>query len=134
MQKFLSQFNLSPMARIDLESFIFTQADKMLEGYSGGNWTSKKVGDVWVLVLPVSGDRITLNNYAFGGSITTDPLTAAACFSSIVANWYMNLRHEQGRITDAAIEGISNYASRLYDAVAAKDSGMNVQDYFNFTD
>lgn len=134
MQKFLSQFNLSPMARVDMENFIYAQADKMLEGYQGGMWESKKVGDVWVLALPVSGERVRLINYAFGGDITTDPLTAAACFASIVTNWYMNLRHEQGRITDAAIEGISDYAGRLGDVVSAKANGINSRDFFNFTD
>lgn len=134
MEKFLDQFNLTPMARVDLESFIYAQADKMLEGYHGGMWESQKIGDVWVLTLPGSGDNVRLINYAFGGDIVTDPLTAAACFASIVTNWYMGLRYEQGRITDAAIESFSDYAGRLGDAVFKKDSGVNSQDYFNFID
>jgi hypothetical protein len=135
MNKFLNQFNLTPMQRIDMESFIFTQADKMLEGYGGGKWASKKVGDVWILALPVNAKQpVTLNNYAFGGSITTDHLTASVCFSSIVTNWYMNLRAEQGRIRDENIDAIDKYASALRSFAHAKDSGVNTSDFFSFLD
>lgn len=134
MQAFLDQFNLSPVARVDMENFIYTQADNMLPGYAGGTWESVQVGNVWVLALPVEGERVTLNNYAFGGSVTTDPLTAAACFSAIVANWYSGLRYEQGRLSGAALSSFAKFADAIADAVYAKDSGVNKQDYFSFTD
>ena len=46
MKKFLDQFALTPMQRIDFEGFIFTQAKKMLPGYNGGMWRTKKIGNV----------------------------------------------------------------------------------------
>lgn len=112
MNKFLDQFNLTPYQRMDMENFIFTQADKMVEGYRGGTWETTKVGDVTILVIPGDGD-ITLNNYAFGGSMTADATTAGAAFSSIVSNWYAGLRYEQGKATDAMLEAVSDYGYNL---------------------
>lgn len=135
MNKFLNQFNLNPMQRVDLENFIYTQADKVLQGYGGGKWASKQLGGVWILALPVNPKQpVTLNNYVFGGGITTDHLTASACFSSIVTNWYMNLRAEQGRIRDENIQAIDQYARDLREAAYAKDSGINTDDFWSFLD
>lgn len=115
MKQFLNQFVLSPMQRIDFEMFIFGQASQMIKGYNGGQWESRKFGDVFVLNIPAGGDTVTVNNYVFGGEITTDHLTASVIFCSMVTNWYMGLRAEQGRFTDANIESFSEYGERLKD-------------------
>lgn len=117
MNKFLDQFKLTPMQRVDMENFIFTQADKMVPGYCGGTWESVKLGDTLVLVIPGQGDTVTLENYAFGGSMTTDRLTASAAFCSCVTNWYAGLRYEQGRASDAMLEAVSDYGYNLKTAV-----------------
>lgn len=134
MRKFLSQFALTPMQRVDMENFIYTQADKMLANYAGGTWASKTIGDgAVILMLPVADKKapVTLTNYAFGGSVTTDHLTASAAFSSIVSNWYANLRYEQNKASDAMLEAVSNYG---YAVRAAADKLPNSRDFFSFTD
>lgn len=133
MQKFLDQFNLTPMQRVDFENFIYTQADKMLPGYRGGIWESQDIGNgVRVLVLPGEGDRVKLVNYAFGGSMETDRLTASAAFSSCVQNWYVGLRYEQGRMTDKVLEASSNYSYNL--SRAAEKGVPNPGDFYRFID
>ena len=105
MNKFLDQFNLTPIERIDMEGFIFAQADRMVKGYNGGTWRSEALGDTRILIIPGNDDSpVTLENYAFGGTMVTDHKTASAAFSSMVANWYANLRYEQGRARDAMLE------------------------------
>ena len=133
MHKFLTQFTLSPMQRLDLEMFIFNQASRMIEGYNGGVWDSQLIGNKFIILIPAYApmQRITLNNYAFGGSITTDRLTASAIFNSMVTNWYMNLRAEQNRITDAAIDAIDNFGHHLRQH--AKNL-PNPGDFYRFTD
>ena len=138
MKNFLDQFPLAGIARLDLERFIFTQADKMVGGYGGGTWATKTVGKVIILLIPVDDKKapVTLTNYAFGGVVTTDYLTACAAFSSIVVNWYANLRAEQGRISDRTLEAISDYAYALRGEVYADAPVVpfNTSDYFSFTD
>lgn len=131
MKKFLDQFALTPMQRIDFEGFIFTQAEKMLPGYNGGMWRTKKIGNVSILLLPVSDKTVTMNNYAFGGSMTTDHLTASAAFSSIVANWYAGLRAEQGRISDATLAAVSEFSMNLS---LAADQLKNPSEFYRFID
>lgn len=131
MNKFLDQFALTPMQRVDMEAFIFTQADKMVEGYSGGMWESQTLGKAVILVIPGSEPTVTLNNYAFGGEMTTDRQTASAAFSALVANWYANLRYEQGRASDAMLEAASNFAYALNDAAGELP---NASDFYRFID
>ena len=133
MKKFLDQFALTPMQRIDMENFIFTQADKMLPGYGGGTWRTKLIGGVSILLLPVRDEKaaVTLENYAFGGSMTSDHVTASAAFSSIVTNWYMTLRAEQGRIRDENITAIADYASKLS---RAAESLKGAAEFYRFID
>lgn len=131
MKKFLDQFALTPLQRIDFEGFIFTQAERMLPGYNGGMWRTKKIGNVSILLLPVSDKTVTMNNYAFGGSMTTDHLTASAAFSSIVANWYAGLRAEQGRATNATLTAVSEFSMNLS---LAADQLKNAGDFYQFID
>ena len=134
MQKFLDQFKLTPMQKVDMEAFIFAQADKMVEGYLGGMWETRDVGGVHILIIPGTSEQVRLINYAFGGDIVTDRLTASAAFSSIVANWYMGLRHEQGRFPADAFQSFDTFNGAVGEAVYAKGSEINKRDFFNFTD
>jgi hypothetical protein len=131
MKKFLDQFALTPMQRIDFEGFIFTQAEKMLPGYNGGMWRTKKLGNVSILLLPVDDKTITLNNYAFGGYMTTDHMTASATFSSVVANWYAGLRAEQGRASDAMLQAVADYSANLSQAA---EKLKNPGEFYRFID
>lgn len=131
MHKFLTQFALTPMQRLDLETFIFNQASRMIEGYNGGFWETVLLGNKHIVIIPVSGDNITITNYVHGGSITTDAKTASVIFNSMVTNWYMNLRAEQGRISDATIEAIDNFGQYL--SQQAKNL-PNPRDFYSFTD
>ena len=141
MKNFLAQFKAMPAAVkfMDFENFIYTQASKMLEGYGGGQWGSKKVGGVWVLALPVkpnANGKIVLNNYAFGGGIETDADTAGAAFTACVVNWYWNMRSEQGRISGPLHAEFESFHRGLRDAVWADNPThkINTGDYHDFTD
>ena len=131
MEKFLDQFALNAMQRVDMENFIFTQADKMVEGYGGGVWTTETVGGAVILIIPGKGESVTLENYAYGGSVTTDRQTAGAAFSAIVSNWYIGLRYEQGRATEAMLEAASDYS---YAVRSAAEKLPNPGDFYGFTD
>ena len=134
MNLFLKQFGLTPIQQIDLEQFVFTQADKMVGGYGGGSWHATKIGGVYMLVLPTTDKVITLTNYVHGGGVDTDHRTASAAFTSIVVNWYWNLRGEQGRLTTAQHEAFDTFSRKLRDAVYSDGSKVTTSDYFNFTD
>lgn len=139
MKNFLAQFKaMHPaMKHMDFEGFIFTQAEKMFPGYARGQWGSTKIGKVWVLDAPVGFNgrgKIELNNYAFGGGIETDPLTANAAFTACVVNWYWGMRSEQGRITGPLHNEFDNFSRALRDSVYADGSKLNTSDYFSFTD
>ena len=131
MNKFLDQFNLTPMQRVDMEQFIYGQADRMVEGYRGGVWETTEVNGTVILLIPGNSESVTLNNYAFGGSMTTDRLTASAAFSSIVSNWYAGLRYEQGKATDAMLEAVSEYG---YNCRRICDALPNTSDFLHFID
>jgi hypothetical protein len=132
MKQFLNQFPLSAMQRIDLEMFIFGQASRMIDGHVGGQWESQKFGKVWITVIPGNEPAVRLVNYACGGELTSDRLTASVAFCSLVTNWYMGLRYEQGRFSDANIESFADYADRLKDhAKTLPDNGVP---FFRFID
>lgn len=132
MQKFLDQFALTPMQRVDMENFIYTQADRLVKGYTGGLWESHKVGNVWILVIPgEASEPVELCNPLSGNDITTDRLSASAAFSSAVSNWYMGLRYEQGRASDAMVEAISDYGFALS---AASKELPDARAFYRFID
>lgn len=133
MRKFLTMLGLSEMQKIDFERFVFTQADNMLPGYkgNGGVWEAQELGNTIILMLPVPDGEVTLYNYMSGNEIKTDRVTASAAFSVLVVNWFLNLRYEQGRLSDASLAKLTDAYHLLRGNIG------NVPDasaFFDFTD
>lgn len=127
MQKFLSQFKLSPMMTMLLEAHIFNVASRKVKGYNGGVWESKTLGKVEILLIPGEGD-VTMS--AAYSDVTTDRLTASAGFSSLVANWFWHSYAESmTKAQNAAFEKHYNAMRRL-----GTQHGLNMDDYFTLTD
>jgi hypothetical protein len=136
MDKFLDQFDIPGMLRVRFEQFIFRQADQMVEGYCGGNWESRDIGGVRILLIPSAdtSKQEHLTNQVFGGGVRTDHLTASAAFTSVVTNWFWHMVAEKGVIGEKEHNKFMAFHEGMKDAVYKKGSGINQRDYFEFTD
>ena len=135
MQKFLDQFfPNSPMLALNFENFIFTQADKMVEGYNGGSWVAQEVNGVTILTIPGSADKVTIMSPMSGIEITTDRLSASAAFTSLVVNWFWHLYVRSMNETQFA--AFDNFHHALRNAVYADDpeTKLNTDDFYTLTD
>lgn len=133
MQKFLKQFNLSPMMNLRFESFIFNLADKMVVGYGGGMWKTKQIDGQSILLLPVDGP-VVLSSPMSGTSVTTDHITASAAFTYLAINWFWN------NVTDTISDDSNGKFSEIYFGIrnsvfADKPTvKFDTQAFFDFTD
>lgn len=131
MEKFLNQFKLSPLHRVAMETFIFSQADTLVKGYCGGFWGDDHIDSLVFLTIPHNIGPITLYNPLSGTTIDTDPLTASAIFTFIVVNWYWNLQTEH--LSDETNSAFFGWYFAFRDAVY--DSNLvNTNDFHTFTD
>ena len=138
MQKFLDQFNLNPMQRVQFEMFIFGMADKMVGGYCGGVWETREVNGSHMLLIPEDETaRIELNSFEYGGDrfaedIKTDHATASATFTVMVTTWYWNMNH--ARLSDDSQRQFSKVHENIANGVRKKANGYDVASYFRYTD
>lgn len=133
MQAFLAQFKLRPMMAFHLEQFILRNADRIVQGYTGGMWDDALVKKAKITLIPGKDDeQVTIHNIMGGGSITTDRLTASAAFVCCVVNWFWNMYTD--KMTDKENAAMSKFYHALRDNVYGKNSGVNTDDYFSFTD
>lgn len=135
MEKFLNQFNLTPMQRINFEAFIFRAADHLVKGYYGGVWESRNIGGALVLMIPGKDDQqFTLTVEMSGNVVTTTRLTASAAFTCLVTNWFWNMN--ANKLDDGANAAFQDKHYALRDAVYGDQSthGIVTDDYFTLTD
>lgn len=134
MQKFINQFDLSPLMAMQLENFIFRMADDMVQGYNGGSWRTKTVDGITILLIPDAAKEVTLDNRAMGGSVTTDHLTASAAFTSLVTNWYWNGNVKN--LSFSSNKAFHDFHFGLRDAIYSDtpSTKINTNDYHSFTD
>ena len=121
MQTFMNQFKLNPALAFLFDNFIYSRGVQML-GRTSGMWSSRKVGDVYTLVLgerdvPVGPDgKVEVLNPLMGDRYTLTPENAALGFSLMVVNWFWNLNSE--RMDDAANEAFETVYFGLREACA----------------
>lgn len=144
MQAFLDQFSnkaINGYQAVQFESLIFNMADKMIEGYKGGNWESMKIGKTTILVIPGNAPTVTLHNQMSGTSITTDRLTASAAFTALVTNWYWHFIAGRNELSSTGYKVFQRHYESLRADVYGrqkylKDNGLSIDTdaYFSFTD
>lgn len=139
MKNFMRQFaGLTPMQKIMLEQALFNLADKLVEDYSGGQWDSIKVGDVWALRIPAASDKapVTLVNEDAGVRVETDATTASVAFSLLFVNWVWNSWNEKGWLNAASFADFERVYFGLRNGAYAdgNPAGINVSDFHDFTD
>ena len=130
MKNFLNQFDISPMQRIHFERFIFERADAMLPGYGGGNWQSKKVGNVWTLVLPTKDKTVTLVTPFTEG--TMDAASASIAFSFLVTAWFWEMNCD--RLSDASQESFQNIKDATRDEMYSESNSFDKDALWSLTD
>jgi len=132
MKKFMNQFNLNPILRMQFESFVYRVADKMVIDYDGGVWKSKTVGDTVILIIPYTG-MVKLHNHLSGATVETDQVTASAAFTYLVVNWFWNMVAE--KISDASNDAFEKCFYAIRDAAYADDSKIiDKNAFYTFTD
>lgn len=101
---------INPMAAMFVETALFNLAGEQLEGYSGGSWTSKRVGDFWVAVPPCAGKAHmqVAENFA---DVTTTAVSAGAALTLAALNH--TIWHVHNKYGDRA-SGVVNALSDLY--------------------
>ena len=138
MEKFLDQFNVTPMQRVQFEMFVFGMADKIVGGYCGGMWETREVNGVQMLLIPADETaRVDLKAFDFGGDmfaldITTDHATASAIFTVMVTTWYWNMHVT--RLSDDSQRQFSRVHEGIGDAVYKKANGYDTRAYSRYTD
>lgn len=135
MQKFLNQFfPNNTMLALNMENFIFTQADKMIDGYNGGSWKSQEFNGVTILTIPGDAEQVTVAVAMSGNEATTDRLTASAAFTSLVVNWFWHLYARS--MNEEQFAAFDNFHQALRDAVYSDnpEAPVNVDTYFTLTD
>ena len=130
IDRFLSQFNLSPMMRVHFENYIYPMADRMVEGYTGGTWGEVKLGNVWVLVIPSKDDRVTVNSEF--NSADMDKATAGAAFTFFLVSEFWNRFND--RMGGAAQEAFEATYFGIRDAAYTDGSGIDQKSFYKFTD
>jgi hypothetical protein len=132
MQQFLAQFKLRPMMAFHLEQLVFRMADKMVQGYTGGQWDDAKLGKLKIISIPATGE-VTLNNPMSGQSITTDSVTASAAFLHVVVTGFWNMHSD--KMTEKENEALGKFYDNMRAAVYGRNShGVNVDHFYSFTD
>ncbi len=135
MQQFLDQFvpgNI--MLAINFENFIFNQASKMIAGYQGGNWESKEVDGVRILVIPGNATEHTLFVEMSGNQVTTDKDTASAAFTSLVVNWFWHVYANSMKESEHDL--FNTFHHGLRNAVYSDTPAIpfNTDDFYTLTD
>ena len=122
MQKFLSQFkpHLTPMLYVQMESRVFTTADRFVEGYNGGTWPSFKTPNgAWSLAVPSKDGRVHIVSPMNGADVTTDVKSAGIALSILVVSWTWELLDEV--LTDS---GSVKFAQVREQLLKAAESGQ----------
>ncbi len=132
MKNFMAQFKtMNPMQKVIFENFIFNVAAKMVQGYGGGSWGSTKVGNLWILKLPVDGP-VTLHNTNSCTTITTDNKSASMAFTMLVNNWFWNQYTD--KLNDTANQKFSELHYGMRDVAYADGTKFDTKAIYNFTD
>jgi hypothetical protein len=138
MEKFLDQFGLTPMQRVNFEQFVFGMADRMVGGYCGGMWETREVNGVHMLLIPEDETKpVQLKAFKYGEDmfavdLETDHATASATFSVMVTTWYWNIN--VNRLSDDAQEKFSRVYEAIGNAVHKKSNGFDTRSYSRYVD
>lgn len=132
MEKFIAQFKMTPMQALMFEQFIFRMADKVIDGYNGGMWGEQTLGKTLILTIPANGDRVGIHNVFGGETVTTDPLTASAAFTSLVNNWFWNEYAE--KLSNTSNKAFEKAHHGLRRDAFSTGNGVNHNDMFTITD
>jgi hypothetical protein len=96
---------INPMAAVVFEGYLFTLASKHIEGYTGGSWTSTKVGEHMIAVPPSDVGKtarlINANNYC---DVVTDAKTIGACITTMALNYTMWKYENNPQVCDKLID------------------------------
>lgn len=134
MMKYLSEvLKLGPMVSGWYEGYLFSLASKYCPTYSGGSWTSKRIGNTWIAVPPVDG-KVEIVNPDNGATVSVYALTFGACLTVIALNRLMWDLHARNA-SDHIIEGLSKLWDQAKDNIyEAKDSGIDLTAFTRFID
>ena len=138
MEKFLDQFGLAPMQRVQFEMFVFSMADKMVGGYCGGVWETREVNGVHMLLIPEDATkRVQLKAFEFNGDwfavdLETDHATASATFTVMVLTWFWNSRASS--LTADQHDKFGRVYEAIGNAVHKKANGFDTSAYSRYTD
>ena len=133
MRKFLEQFKPDALMQLRLESWIFTRAAEMIEGYNGGTWDDAKPGSVALVLIPGDDSTAYTIETPFGSRAeNVDRLTASVAFTFLAGMWFWEMYND--KMTDASQEAFSKWHEAMRDFAYGKATGVNQDTFYKLTD